>query len=180
MVIQSVRSRLYLAAVAVLVTATPAAAGITSNDRISVTGVGPITFGMTLDQAAQAGVPLPVPKEDATASCFFVHPKSPAGLSFMVRDGKIVRADMVAPATLKTVDGFGRGDKEPEILGFYAAKGGGVSDFLLAPDSDVSLLAAPQFSEGDDLPRLVYEVSVDGGVTTIRAGWVPRQFTNCP
>lgn len=180
MVIQSVRSRLYLAAVVVLIAAAPAAAGITSNDRISGTGVGPVTFGMTLVQAAQAGVPLTIRKEDATAVCFFVHPKSPAGLSFMVRDGKIVRADMVAPATLKTVDGFGRGDKEPEILGFYAATSGGVSDYLIRPDSEDSVLASPQFSQGDDLPRLLYEVNIQGGVTTIHAGWVPRQFADCP
>jgi hypothetical protein len=180
MVIQSFRSGLYLAAVVVLIAATPVAAGITSNDLISGTGVGPIIFGMTLAQAAQAGVPLAIPKDDSTAGCFFVHPKSPAGLSFMVRDGKIVRADMVAPATLKTVDGFGRGDKEPEILGFYAATSGGVSDYLLTPDSETSLLAAPQFSQGDDLPRLIYEVNIQGGVTSIHAGWVPRQFANCP
>ena len=134
---------------------------------------------MTLAQAAQAGVPLAIPKDDATAVCFLVHPQSPAGLSFMVRDGKIIRADMVAPATLRTVDGFGRGEKEPEILGFYAATSGGVSDFLLAPDSEVSLLASPQFSKGDDLPRIVYEINIQGGVTTIHAGWVPHKLTDC-
>ena len=129
MIIQSVRGRLYLAVATVLIAATPVVAGITSNDRISSNGVGPVTFGMTLAQAAQAGVPLAIPKDDATAVCFLVHPKSPAGLSFMVRDGKIIRADMEAPATLKTVDGFGRGDKEPEILGFYAATSGGAQRF---------------------------------------------------
>jgi hypothetical protein len=98
----------------------------------------------------------------------------------MVRDGKIVRADMVKPADLTTVDGFKRGDKEGVVAGYYAAEKGGVSDFPLSADSDVSVLAAPEFSLGDDVPRIVYEVTDASGVTAIHAGWVPRKFGACP
>jgi hypothetical protein len=155
-------------------------AEIGAADKISVTGVGTVKFGMTLEQAAAAGVPMTASAHDPKAACYFVHPASPAGLSFMVRDGKLVRADMIKPANLTTVDGFKRGDKEGAVAGYYAAEKGGVSDFPLSSDSDVSVLAAPEFSLGDDVPRLVYEVTDAAGVTAIHAGWVPRHFGGCP
>ena len=111
--------------------------------------------------------------------CFIAKVASPRGLSFMVKGGKIVRATMTAPANLKTIDGFKRGDKEGAINGFYAG-GGGVSDFPLAEGSDISVLASPEFSDGDNKPRIVYEVTDAQGVIAIYAGWVPRLFANCP
>lgn len=161
--------------------ATPirAVAQISPSDTISAKGVGAVRFGMTLAEAAAAGVPMTPTGDQHGGACYFVHPASPAGLSFMVRDGKIVRADMVKPADLRTIDGFKRGDKEGEVAGYYSARAG-VSDFPLSEQSDVSVLASPQFSAGSDTPRLVYEVTDASGVTAIHAGWVPRHFGGCP
>jgi hypothetical protein len=169
-----------LAGLLLLIMTATGMARISPSDKISVAGVGAVKFGMTLEQAAAAGVPLIASVHARSATCYFVHPAAPAGLWFMVRHGKLVRADMVKPANLATVDGFKRGDKESAILGFYAAATGGVSDFPLSDESDVSLLAAPEFSGGDGLPRLVYEVTDASGVTAIHAGWVQRHFGKCP
>ncbi len=150
------------------------------NDSISVSGVGAVKFGMTLAQAAAAGVSLePIPHSSA-ATCFYARPLGTPGLSFMVRDGRIVRADMVKPANLKTIDGFKRGDREVTVVSFYAATSGGASDVPFSDTSDVTLIASPEFSAGANVPRLVYEV-VDGpGVVAIHAGWVPRDLRRCP
>ncbi|MEO6990834.1 MAG: hypothetical protein ABI346_05070 [Candidatus Baltobacteraceae bacterium] len=153
---------------------------IAASDTLSVGGVGVVRFGMTPAQAGAAGLPLAESVHAPNATCYFAHPAAPAGVTFMVRDGKIVRADLAAPADLKTVDGFKRGDVEGNIAGFYAGTKGGVSDFPLSSNSDVYLLASPEFSAGESVPRLVYELTDKAGVVRIHAGWVPRHFGGCP
>jgi hypothetical protein len=101
---------------------------------------------------------------------------SPKGITFMVRDGKIVRADVVKPAKLKTVDGFTFGAKEGDVAGLYASTPAGASDEPLG-DSDVTVIASPEFSDGASLPRLVYELTDAAGVFAIHAGYVPRGFS---
>jgi hypothetical protein len=180
--INSVRfppGRLTFAGLAFVATTSVAAAQIGPDERISAAGVGRVHFGMTLGEAAAAGVPLTPAAGQHAGACYLVQPSSPAGLSFMVREGKIVRADMAKPADLRTIDGFKRGDKEADIAGYYAGKAG-VSDFPLSDQSDVSVLASPEFSDGNDRPRLVYEVTDADGVTAIHAGWVPLHFGGCP
>lgn len=63
---------------------------------ISKTGVGPVKFGMTPAQAAAAGAVLTA-VGPAGGSCYVLRAASPPGLSFVVRGGKIVRADVVKP-----------------------------------------------------------------------------------
>jgi hypothetical protein len=176
---RSIVSTFALAGVFLCAATTYAAAQIAASDTVSTVGVGPVKFGMTLAQAQAAGVTLATTGADSGPGCYFVRPAAPAGLLFMLRDGKIVRADLAKPAVLKTADGFGLGDKEGPILGFYAATKGGVSDFAPSGGSDLSVLAAPEFSAGDDVPRIVYEVEDDAGVAAIHAGWVPRHFDGC-
>jgi hypothetical protein len=156
-----------------------AVAQIGVNDKISVSGVGAVKFGMTLTEAAAAGVPLSPAPHPWGVSCFYARTGRMPGLSFTIRDGKIVRADMVKPANLKTVDGFKRGDEETPIVSFYATTAGGVSDVPLSDSSDVTLIASPEFSSGESVRRLVYEVVEGRGVIAIHAGWVPRDLHAC-
>ncbi len=155
------------------------AAQIGSSDEISVSGVGAVRFGMTVEQAAAAGVPLTAAAHATGARCFSAHPAGRPGLSFVVRDGTIVRADMVKPANLKTVDGFKRGDPETTVLSYYVASSGGASDFPFSETSDVTLIASPEFSRGDGVRRLVYEITSANGVIAIHAGLVPRDLRRC-
>ncbi len=167
-----------VAIVATFLAAAGSGAPQSRGGEISVSGVGAVTFGMTLVQAAAAGVPLVAAPNAGDAACFHARDPRRPGLSFLVRDGKIVRADMVKPANLKTVDGFGRGDSETTVLSFYAGTSGGASDFPLSA-GDVTVIASPEFSRGENVPRLVYEVASDAGVFAIRAGWVPRDLHGC-
>ncbi len=96
----------------------------------------------------------------------------------MIRNGQIVRADVVKPARLKTVDGFKFGDKEVDVVSYYAATSGGASDFPLSDTSDITLVASPEFSKGA-IPRLVYEITDEAGVFAIHAGSVPRDLRGC-
>jgi hypothetical protein len=155
------------------------ASQIGPGDRISVSGVGAVKFGMTLAQAAAAGVTLVPEGHVAGAACFYAQPAGLKGLTFMIRGGQIVRADMAKPANLKTVDGFKRGDREVTVVSFYAATSGGASDFPLSDTSDVTLIASPEFSSGEGVRRLVYEITDAAGVIAIHAGWVPRDLHGC-
>jgi hypothetical protein len=173
------KARIALAIAAALLAATGIrAAQIGPNDQISVSGVGAVKFGMTIEQAAAAGVHLVPEPHAAGATCFVAHSAGSRGLSFLIRDGHVARADMVKPANLKTVDGFKRGDREIAVLSFYAATEGGASD-MPSDSSDVTLIASPEFSAGEDVRRLVYEVTEAAGVIAIHAGWVPRDLHGC-
>ena len=166
-------------AAALLASTGVAAAQIGANDKVSVSGVGPVKFGMTLASATAAGVALDPAPHPPGASCFYAHPAGMPGLTFTIRDGKIIRADIVKPANLKTVDGFKFGDKETPVVSFYAATAGGASDVPLSDSSDVTLIASPEFSSGESVRRLVYEVVEGRGVIAIHAGWVPRDLHGC-
>jgi hypothetical protein len=160
---------------ALFIASGPAFGQIAASAKVSSSGVGPVKFGMTPAQAAAAGARL-VPVGSQDRSCYFMSPASPRGVTFMVRGGKIIRADILKPAHLKTADGFTFGDKEANVAGFYASTPGGASDEALSDASDVTVVASPEFSSGASLPRLVYEITDEAGVVAIHAGYVPRGF----
>jgi hypothetical protein len=60
---------------------------------VTETGVGPVRFGMTpADVATELGLPAPAP---ADPTCHYWTPATgPAGLSFMVENGRIARVDV--------------------------------------------------------------------------------------
>lgn len=67
--------------------------------RLGLRGLGPVTVGMTVDQAAQAaGTALaPMGGPDAGTGCEYVRPEgAPDGIGFMVIDGVIARVDIIA------------------------------------------------------------------------------------
>jgi hypothetical protein len=164
-------------AAAFLATTGNGAAQIGPLDKISVGGVGPVRFGMTLAQAAAAGAPLAADAHTA-ATCFNAHSAGEPGLSFLIRNGQIVRADVMKPSRLKTIEGFKLGNKEIDVVSFYAATSGGASDVPLSDSSDITLVASPEFSKGT-IPRLVYEITDKAGVFAIHAGAVSRDLRGC-
>jgi hypothetical protein len=155
-------------------------AQLAASDALSTAGVGPVKLGMTLAEARAAYVDLISTESDSGPGCYFARAASVPGLTFMLRDGKIIRVDVAAPADLKTVDGFKRGDDGAAVKAFYAAKKGGVSDVPLASATGATLLAAPAFGNNDDAPRLAYEVDTQGKVVALHAGLVAKHLTVCP
>jgi hypothetical protein len=84
-------------------------------------GVGPAKFGTPLDAAGAAlGTTWIAP--DSTAQCRYVRPAGgPDGISFMVVDGLIVRADVTSDK-IATSSGARVGDDEKRIESLYPGR----------------------------------------------------------
>ncbi len=155
-----------------------AAPAVAAPATLSATGLGAIKFGMTLAEASQAGITLVTTYVDSGPGCYHARQAGVPGLTYMLSEGKIVRADVLPPSTIKTVDGFGIGSDRAAIVAFYSATPGGVSESPFAVGSEVTVLASPAFSKGDDVPRIVYEVGATG-VKAIHAGTVQHHYGGC-
>ena len=133
---------------------------------LTATGVGDIPFGSALaDVEEQVGVPVdPAP---LGPSCAFVRPNgAPDGLTLMVENGRIVRADVVS-GTARTVEGAAIGDTEARIEELYPTLRRGPHKYTTGS----YLVVAPR-APADTLHRYVFET--DGvRVTRFRAGLFP-------
>ncbi len=137
---------------------------------VSFRGVGPVRFGMSVQQASAAvRERLPGPSPEDTSSnnvhCpfYYATPKATApGLSFMVQDDTIVRVD-IHGGPFATTDGFHTGSTESEIRRRYGDRlevgnslGGDELLILSSPDPERRFL-------------IVFEIT-DGKVSSYRAG----------
>jgi hypothetical protein len=133
---------------------------------LTATGVGEISFGSSVaDVEEELGVPLdPALLEP---SCSFVRPSgAPEGLTLMVENGRVVRADVVA-GTVRTVEGAAIGDTEARILELYPTLRRGPHKYTTG-----SYLVVLPNAPADTLHRYVFET--DGArVTRFRAGVFP-------
>jgi hypothetical protein len=83
---------------------------------VSLGGIGPVRFGMTLAEAANALHDSTILATDARASCTYVRPKHfPHGTALMISNGVVVRVD-VDSADVITDTGLGVGDSEVAVL----------------------------------------------------------------
>lgn len=151
-------------------TSTPSTTALTAEGlRLELQGFGPVRVGMGLGDAARAlGRPLE-PVTAPTEECTFYSPATGFdGISFLVADGTVARADVTA-GTTTTTEGMAIGQTEAEAQRRY---GGRLvvtpHDFLLG-GSYLTLVGA-----GVDAGfRLVAET--DGvKVTAMRAGRLPE------
>src|SRR6267154_3504027 len=137
---------------------------------VSFQGVGPVRFGMSLHQASAAlGEHLPGPSPYDTSSkrghCPFYYstPKTaPEGLSFMVEDDTIVRADITG-GTFATIDGFHTGSAAADVKQRYGDR----LELETSLGGDDELLLRSQDPERRFL--IVFEI-IDGRVSSYRAG----------
>jgi hypothetical protein len=133
--------------------------------RVSERGVGPVRVGMSVNEAEAAlGAPLLRPR--SLADCAYVRPsQGPAGLSFMVVQGRIARID-VDSATVATTAGARVGDSEARVRALYGER------LIVSPHKYVEghyLTVTPR----DTGHRVVFET--DGQrVTRYRAGRLPE------
>ncbi len=92
--------------------------------QVTFEGIGPVRFGMSLDEAEEA---LAMPLEtqgggEESTDCDIVVPKrGPAGLSFMASSDTIVRLDVGKPG-VRTSSGIGVGSREDEVLAAYGKR----------------------------------------------------------
>lgn len=133
---------------------------------VTLHGAGPIRFGMTVAQASGA---LGTTIGASPQGCDYASmPGAPAGMRFMVVDGRIVRAD-VDSAGLPSDRGAAVGMTAAEVQGLY-----GDSLAIVPHKYDTAgryLVFAPP--TGDTAYRVLFETSGDR-VVRYRAGRVPE------
>jgi len=139
--------------------------------EVRLTGVGPITIGMTLEEATDAlGLPLVPLGSNVSGECAYYQPETQAqALGLMVVDNRVIRIDIWAGSTLKTVSGAAIGESEAKLMELYPGQIEAAPNpytrgkFLtLVPDD-------PEFS----LYRLVFETDINGTIVQYRTGQFP-------
>jgi hypothetical protein len=142
---------------------------LTKASRLSTSALGPIEFGMSLDEAQDVARTTIVENVDAqNGSCGYAEP-DPAipGLSFMLEGDRVVRADVTSPG-INTVSGIHVGSTEAEVLATYGARI--KSEQHEYDDQGHYLVYTPK--DVADQTRIVFET--DGSrVTIMRAGLLP-------
>lgn len=144
-----------------------AASSDTTQWVLRADGIGPLRVGMTVAEADRA-----VGGLDRTAgleACDYVRPKrGPAGVSFMVEEGRIARVDVGDSARVMTVAGIRPGESETAARQAYPQARVQPHKYDDRGHYLVVLPAAP----ADTLHRIVFET--DGRVvTTMRGGLYP-------
>ena len=129
-------------------------------------GIGPITVGMTVDEAeAAAGIRLRVQKE-FTEACRYAYPVGgPRNLAFMVSYRKIVRVDVFGDSSVKTASGVGVGDQEEMVLRIYGERINR-EPHPYRPEDGSYLVYRPANEEN---LLLIFETA-EGKVTSFRSG----------
>ena len=129
-------------------------------------GTGGITFGMPASDAASV---LGGDWTDTSGACAYLRPeRGPAGLAFMVEQGRIVRVD-VDSAGIPTTEGATVGMAEADVRRLYP----GVREMAHKYEAGGRYLVASSGEAADSALRLVFET--DGArVVRYRAGRLPQ------
>ena len=162
-----------VAATTTTATAAPAtgSAELTSDDVVTLRALGPVTLGMTVEEAAvAAGLTL---SQDfgraSTDNCYYVTAGSGLpGVAFMVVDGAVVRVEINAPSVIATRSGVRIGTPEASVREVYANNIQQANDAV----SEGQALAFVPNDEADADYRIYF--AIDGGqVSSYRLGIRP-------
>ena len=149
--------------------AAPEREGLSASSPVTTQGVGPVLAGMTLEEAeTEAETSLVSEGSSATEDCEYFSPSDLDGVSFMVVDGEVARADVTEP-TVATLRGEIRvGASEEAVRETY---GDQLEEGEHEYDPEGSVLTFVPDDPADT--RLVFET--DGSkVTSMRGGRVPE------
>ncbi|WP_293094112.1 hypothetical protein [Moorena sp. SIO3I6] len=145
---------------------------LSTKSKIAINGIGPITVGMTVKEASQAGQVKLVQEVSGGEEhgCLIYKPEGIENLWFMVTEGKITRVDTRSPQ-ISTISGIKVGDKLDKIMSLYRNKielephqyvpGGKYATFVPTDTSDKNY-------------RVIFETNPEGKVTSLRAGKLPE------
>jgi hypothetical protein len=141
------------------------------SDRTTVTtaGVGGLLFGMTVVEAERAAGTRLLPDPDAPAGpqCIVLLPENgPAGVSFMVSAGVVVRADIGPESKVTTRSGAGIGTTEEKLRSLFPER------LTSASTPDGNVLTFTPTDAANAAFRVIFET--DGtAVTGFRSGRLP-------
>ncbi len=159
----------FVCAAAVGIVPLAAAAALTDASRLGPDGVGPIVFGTTPAQAAATGTAFEHGKPAPGSTCYYLRPSAPSGLTLLVEDGNIRRADVVSQA-IATTDGFKVGEPVSKLMAFFGARAQTSPDKY---DPQVKTITVAPKEGHDARGRTVYKVK-HGTISKIIAGLRPQ------
>lgn len=146
-------------------------AELTSDDVVTLRALGPVTLGMTVEEAGDAsGLAL---SQDfgraSTDNCFYVTAGADLpGVAFMVVDGAVVRVEINAPSVIATRSGVRIGTPEASVREVYPNNIQQANDAV----SEGQALAFVPNDEADADYRIYF--AIDGGeVSSYRLGSRP-------
>ncbi|MCE2530174.1 MAG: hypothetical protein J4G11_09950 [Acidimicrobiia bacterium] len=146
-------------------------AELTSDDVVTLRALGPVTLGMTVEEAvAASGLTL---SQDfgraSTDNCYYVTAGAGLpGVAFMVVDGAVVRVEINAPSVIATRSGVRIGTPEASVREVYSNNIQQANDAV----SEGQALAFVPNDEADADYRIYF--AIDGGeVSSYRLGIRP-------
>ncbi|HEY9735157.1 MAG TPA: hypothetical protein V6D06_02705 [Trichocoleus sp.] len=138
--------------------------------QLTTGGLGPLRLGMTVADAASAGIEL-VPLEGSSrGECQYMRiAESFEPIGLMVVDGNIIRIDVWPGSLVKTKSGAQIGSTEAEVRNYYKDR----IETLANPATGGKYLVFTPSGAGEDLYRLVFETDAAGSVVEFRSGQFP-------
>lgn len=146
-------------------------AELTSDDVVTLRALGPVTLGMTVEEAvAASGLSL---SQDfgraSTDNCYYVTAGAGLpGVAFMVVDGAVVRVEINAPSVIATRSGVRIGTPESSVREVYPDNIQQANDAV----SEGQALAFVPNDEADADYRIYFAID-DGEVSSYRLGIRP-------
>lgn len=150
---------------------------LTERSRLSLTSLGSVRLGMTVEGGSRAaGTPLVQTSSGGEEwGCLYYKPQGgPDGVSFMVIDGKIVRIEILSNRNITTLSGAKIGDTEEKILSLYPGQIEVTPHpYVGGPPRNGHYLTFVPRDARDRNYRLIFETS-NNRVTRFRSGQLPE------
>lgn len=139
--------------------------------EVRLTGVGPLTIGMTLEEATDAlGVPVVPLGSNVNGECTYYQPDTLAqAIGLMVVDNRVIRVDIWPGSSLSTVSGATIGTPEAELKALYPNQ----IEETPNPYTQGKFLTFVPNDPELKLYRLVFETDAQGNVVQYRTGQFP-------
>ncbi|MDH3499448.1 MAG: hypothetical protein OEM97_04950 [Acidimicrobiia bacterium] len=153
-------------------TTTTAAPQLVEEWKLSISTLGPIRVGMSVDEAKAAGAIELAGELDPAISenCYYVTPVDALdGVAFMVLDDEIVRIEIRAPSAVTTLSGARVGSTVEELRELWPDR---LEDANESVSDGVAVAFVPSDAADADY-RVVFELDVNSTVTAMRAGILP-------
>ncbi|WP_008308486.1 hypothetical protein [Leptolyngbya sp. PCC 6406] len=139
--------------------------------EVTLTRLGPLRIGMTVEEGADAlGLPLVPLGANAGGDCAYYQPNvRNAAIGLMVVDNRIIRIDLWEGSPITTASGLKIGSTEAEVLELYPNQ----IEITPNPYTEGHVLTFTPVDADLKLYRFVFETDGSGKVIQYRAGQFP-------